>query len=395
MSPLQIRRRSFLKGIGAATAVSGTLGLPSILKASDTIKVGLLAPLSGALAFVGQTNRNCLTLAVQEVNAAGGILGRRVEIVVEDGQMSTKVTVDKARKLIASDNVLAITGMVLPSEREAVLQAAATAQRLVIHPNNDEGRCHPNLLTTGLSPNQSVDLVVPWLAKNVGKRVYFIASDIGTYRDVAAPYLKTRLEQVGATLVGAQFFPFGTRDYGPALQQIRGENVDIVWHLIGDDPNTLVKQYKSFGMKPVLVSQIAHESQNVATDGAATGVIGVSTYFMSLQNSANKKFLDSYTAQFSDFTPRRVGSNVVMQPHGENTYAGMKILAEAARIAGSLEFAKLKDALGKVSIDLPRGPIRVAAAESHLLARTYIGRARSDNAFDILADLDPVHPTCI
>lgn len=389
----KIGRRSVLKGMSAAFAASaGTLALPALLRAQDVVKIGLLAPLSGALAFVGQTNRNCLTLAVQEINAAGGILGRKVEVIVEDGQMSTKANVDKARKLITSDNVAAITGTVLPSEREAVLQVAAASKRLLIHPNNDEGRCHPGLLTTGLAANQLVDNVVPWLAKNVGKKVFLIASDIGTNRNIFAPSLKANLEKVDGSLVGEQYFPFGTRDFGPALQQIRSLNPDIVWHMIGDDPITLVKQYRSFGLKPVLLSQIAHESINVATDGAAVGMLAVTPYFMSFDNEANRKFVESYSAQFSAFTPRRVGGKVVMLPHGENTYSGMKIFAEAARVAGSLELDKLKAAFPKTSLELPRGQAKVG--ESHLLSSTYIGRAREDNNFDVLQDLGIVSPRC-
>jgi ABC-type branched-subunit amino acid transport system substrate-binding protein len=388
-----IDRRSVLKSVSAIATMSA-LGFPAIVRGQqESIKIGLLAPLSGALAFVGQTNRNCLALAIQEINAAGGVLGRRVEMVAEDGQMSSKVNVDKARKLISSDNVVAIIGTVLPSEREAVLQIAAASNRLVIHPNSDEGRCHPNLLTTGLAASQTIETAIPWLAKNVGKRAYFIASDLGTNRNVVAPTLKAALEKAGGALVGEQYFSFGTRDFGPALQQIRSLSPDLVWHLIGDDPITLVKQYGSFGVRATLVSSIANEPINVATDGSAVGMLAVSPYFMSLQNAANKKFLETYTAQYSDFTPRRIGGLVTMLPHGEHTYCGARILAEAIRIAGSTELDKVKGAFDSVALDLPQGPVKVA--KSHLLTSTYVGRAREDHNFETLADLGVIPPTCV
>jgi len=385
----RINRRALLTYTAAAT-IAG----PAVVRAADPVKIGLLAPLSGALAMVGQTNRNCLTLALEEINAAGGMLGRKVEMVAEDSQMSTKVTVDKARKLITADGVVALTGTVLPSEREAALQVAASAQRLVIHPNNDEGRCHANLLTTGLANNQSTDAAIAWLAKNVGKRLYFISSDVGTSRSVVEPGIKASLAKAGGTLVGAQYFPFGTRDFGPGLQKVKDENPDAVVHLIGDDPITFVKQYRSFGLKPALMSPIAHESINAACDGAAVGTLAVTNYFMSLDNAANRKFLDTYSARYADFTPRRVGGKVAMLPHGQDTYAGARILAEAARLAGSLELAKLKAALPGVSLDLPTGPVKVAPGGTHLLTPTYIGRAREDHTFDVLADLGAMPPTC-
>ena len=390
---LYMKRRSVLKLMGA-TVAAGPMALARPARAAGPVNIGLLTPLSGALAFVGETNQNCLQLAVDEINAQGGLLGREIRIVAEDTQMSTQVALDKARKLIASDDVAMIIGTVLPSEREAALQAAVAGKRLVIHPNFDEGRCHPNLLTTGLAENQYVEPLIDWAAKNIGKRVYVLASDLGTVRKTFLPRVKASLERVGGSLAGVQLFPFGTRDFGPAFQQVKAAAPDIVWHSIGDDPITFVKQYKSFEMKPQLVTQLAHESIAVSTAGASVGDIGVAAYFMSLANAANERFLADYTRKFSAFTPRRIGDRLVMLPHGENTYAGAKIFAEAARIAGSLQVDKLQAALPQVALELPRGPVRVARDASHLLCRTLIGRVRMDNGFDVLAQLGPIAPTC-
>ncbi|MGH8429432.1 MAG: ABC transporter substrate-binding protein, partial [Solimonas sp.] len=272
----KVTRRTALKGLGGSAAgFVSALGFPAILRAADTVKVGFLGPLSGALAFVGQTSQNCLNLAVSEINEAGGIGGRKLEVIAEDSQMSTKVTLDKARKLYQSDGVIALTGLVLPSEREAALSVAVQAKRFVFFPNFDEGRCHPNLICTGLASNQSTIPMVQWLTKNVGKTAYVIASDLATNRDVFVTAFKAELEKQGGRLVGVQFFPFGTRDFGPALQQVGAAGPDLVWHAIGDDPITFVKQYHSFGMKPQLVTPLVHESIAAATEDASIGNIGV------------------------------------------------------------------------------------------------------------------------
>jgi ABC-type branched-subunit amino acid transport system substrate-binding protein len=387
-----VSRRTILR---AAVATAGIASFPGILRAADTLKLGFLGPLSGALAFVGQTNQNCLALAVSEINSAGGVAGRKLEIVAEDSQMSTKVTLDKARKLFGKDGVEAITGLVLPSEREAVLSLASTEKRMVLYPNFDEGRCHPNLLTTGLAINQSVVPTMGWLVKNVGKTVYALVSDLGTNREHLVPQMKAALEREGGQLVGVQYFPFGTRDFGPALQQVKAVNPASVWHAIGDDPITLVKQYKSFNMKPQLVTGIMHESIAAATAGDAVGALSVECYFMSIDNPANRKFVDSYTARYREFVQKRfVRGKAVVLPHGERTYVAAKVWAEAVRIAGGTDLAKLQAAFSKVEVEAPRGTVRIDAASGHLLSETLIGRVQADNSIDTVARLGRITPQC-
>lgn len=385
-------RRSILR---AAAAGAGLWAVPTILRAAESIKIGFLGPLSGALAFVGQTNRNCLMLAVSEINAAGGVGGRQIEIIAEDSQMSSKVTLDRARKLFSSDGVEAITGMVLPLEREVVISAAVAAKKMVLHPNFDEGRCHPNLLTTGLATNQIVGPAMAWLAKNVGKSIFVLASDLGTNRSDLVPQIKAAMERQGGQLIGVQFFPFGTRDFGPALQQVRSANPDIVWHAIGDDPITFVKQYKSFGMKPQMATQVMHESIAAATDGDSVGVLSVESYFMSLDNPVNQKFVDTYTERFRSFVSGRyVRGKAVVLPHGERTYVALRLWAEAANKAGSTDPAKVREALSKIEMTLPRGSVRVDIASGHLLSETLIGRVQRDNAVEIAGRGGVVTPQC-
>ncbi len=386
-----INRRRLLK---TATGTAAALAFPGILRAADSVRIGLLAPLSGALALVGQSNHNCLMLAVDEINAAGGLAGRKLEIVAEDSQMSTKVSVDKARKLFTQDNVVAVTGMVLPSEREAVLSAAAAAQGLAFYPNFDEGRCHRSLITTGLAANQGTAPMAKWLTDHVGKSMAIVASDLGTNRDVLGRMFKALFEQAGGKVQSIQFFPFGTRDFGPALQQIQAGRPDIVWHAIGDDPITFIKQYASFGMKPQLVTQLAHESIAAACEGAATGVISVESSFMSVDTAANKALIAAHDRRFSAFTPRRVRGHVTLLPHNERTYVSAKLLAEAVRRGGGVGFEDIRKGLTDATLDAPRGALRVEAASGHMLCDTLVGRVAVDGGIDVVERLAPTVPAC-
>jgi branched-chain amino acid transport system substrate-binding protein len=383
-------RRLFLTAAGAIAMPA----IPSPARAAAPIRIGLLAPLSGPLTRVGETNRNCAALAIDAINATGGLLGRPLELRVEDTQMSSSVTLEKARQLFMRDGVAMITGMVLPSEREAVLQAATAARRLVVYPNFDEGRCHAQLLTTGLAVNQRIEPTIGWLMRGGGRSVCVVASDIGSNRKVLVPELQASIGRHGGKLLDVYWLPFGTRDYGAVLQRVADLHPQIVWHSIGDDPVTFVKQYRSFGMNPQLASDIAHESLCIATGGASSGTIGVSSYFMSIDNAANRDFLTRYTTRYADAHDPRLGPYAVVLPHGENTYAGIRLFAQAAHVAGDIDPERVKAALAGISIELPRGTTGVSSDGGHVLCGTRIGQARADNTFGILDSVGPIAPLC-
>ena len=390
-----MNRRDFSRTLllGATGALAASVVSPDT-RAAEPLRIGLLAPLSGPLTRVGQANRSCAALAVDEINAAGGLLGRPLSLSVEDTQMSTAVTLQKARQLFMRDGVAMITGMVLPSEREAVLQASRAAGRLVVYPNFDDGRCDPQLLTTGLAASQRIGPLVAWLMRSGGLTVCAVVSDIGSNRKVLVPQLQAALARYGGTLLDVYWLPFGTRDYGAILQRVASRNPQIVWHSIGDDPVTFVKQYRSFAMKPKLVSDIAHESLSIATAGASTDTIGVSSYFMSIENAENRDFLARYTARYANAHDPRLGRYAVVLPHGENTYAGIRLFAQAVRSAGSVDAGRVRAALPAVSIALPRGKTGVSHDAGHVLCQTRIGQALADNSFSILESTGPVTPVC-
>ena len=390
-----MNRREFSRTLLLGAAASLATGSVSpFASGAEPLRIGLLAPLSGPLTRVGQTNRNCAALAVDEINVAGGLLGRPLQLSVEDTQMSTAVTLQKARQLFIRDNVAMVTGMVLPSEREAALQAARAARKLVVYPNFDEGRCDPQLLATGLAASQRIEPLIAWLMRGGGRSLCAVVSDIGSNRKVLIPQLQAAVARHGGKFLNVYWLPFGTRDYGAVLQQVASANAQIVWHSIGDDPVTFVKQYRSFAMKPQLVTDIAHESLSIASTGASTGTIGVSSYFMSIDNPENLAFLARYTDRYAQPHDPRLGRDAVVLPHGENTYAGIHLFAEAVRSAGSVDVDRVKAALPGVSVDLPRGRTGVSHDGSHVLCQTRIGQALANNSFSIVESTGPVAPVC-
>jgi len=227
MSRIVTSRRTVIKGLGAAAAV-GAIGMPTILRAADQVRIGFMAPMTGDEALLGQTQHQCYQLAIDDLNAAGGIAGREIVSIVEDDETNTKATIDKARKLIGQDNVDVIIGLLASFERQAAMSVTIPAKKLLIYPTYYEGGdCNHYLVNTGQLPNQQIDPMVAYLVKNVGKTIYVLGHDYSWPRG-STEQMKKALEPLGGKVIGADFFPFGTQDFGPTFATVKAAKPDIV-----------------------------------------------------------------------------------------------------------------------------------------------------------------------
>lgn len=386
----RISRRTALKGLGTAAAVGAT-GFPTILKAQDTVKIGFLTALTGLETILGETQLNCFKLAVEDINAAGGAGGRQLQFVVEDDQTTTKGAIDKARKLIFQDEVDVIMGMIASLEREAALSVTSPAKKLLIYTTYYEGEeCDKYLVCTGQLPNQQIDPMVPWLVENFGKTVYVMGSDY-VWPRTSTDAVKAAVEANGGQLVGAEFFPFGTQDFGPSFEKVRAANPDIMWMMLaGADAITAVKQYRSFEMKPPLVY---HSWDEVYLGAMApqeqAGIIANQAYFQSIDTPANREFVQRYHAMF--------GADKPINAIGEATYAATWLYAKAVAKADSTEDDKVIAAISQVEHEAPQGHVNISAENNHMLCNSFMARVTDSATFDIVKDygqIPPVVPGC-
>jgi ABC-type branched-subunit amino acid transport system substrate-binding protein len=380
-------RRSVLKAGGLAAAVTtGTFGFPALLFAKDKATIGFHSALTGLETILGETQLNCFKLAVDEINAANGAGGREVETIVEDNQTTTRGAIDKTRKFIYQDKVDVIVGMITSLERQAALSVSVPAKKLVIYPTYYEGgECNRYLACTGQVPNQSVDPFVPWLNKNVGKSVYIVGSDYAWPRKTAEAIAAT-IEKHGGKTLGAEFFPFGTQDFAPALDRIRAAKPDMVWELFaGADAVSFVKQFASFRPGGRLVTNGLDELFTTAVGGPAVeGLIVNQSYFTTLDRPANKVFIEKYRARF--------GKAGLVNAIAEATYVGTWLYAKAVEKAGSTDTEKVINALGSVAFEAPQGVARLNPSNQHLMANSIIGTCRKDGLFDIVQEFGPINP---
>ena len=379
-----VSRRTVVKSAAAGAAITASgLGFPSILRASDEIKVGFIGPISGFYALQGTDMLQCTQLAVDEVNAAGGAAGRELALFVEDNKLEPKATIDAARKLIHRDEVDVIIGVLASSSRVAAVSVTEPAKQLLIYPTFYEGgECRKYLICTGTVPNQSVDPTVPWLAENVGKSIYVIGNDFEYPRGMAV-LIKDAIERVGGTYVGEEYYPFGTSEYGPIFQRIKAANPDIVWVMDANQP-VMVQQYRSFGMKPQLISTILHENWTTKTEGAAEGVFANASYFTSIDSPENKKFLSDYRVRYGDST--------YPTTFGERQYDSVWLYAKAIEKAGSADKDEVIKAISQVDFHGPQGRINVLASNQHARTNSIIGRVNKEGLIDIVKEFGQVDP---
>jgi urea transport system substrate-binding protein len=391
MTKNSITRRTTLKGLAGATALAtGSFGFPAILKAADKVKVGFLSALTGLETILGETQLNCFKLAVEEVNAQGGAGGREIEYLVEDDQTTTKGTIEKARKLTFQDNVDVIIGLIASLEHVAARSVTTPAEQLLIYTTYYEGEvCEPYFFATGQVPNQQIDPMTSWLTKNVGKSVSILGSDYIWPRK-SAEAIKRAFETNGGNVVAAEFFPFGTQDFGPALQKVRQANPDMVWIMVaGADGVTALKQYRSFDMKPLLVSNGLDEIYSFAHPDLCEGAYSNQAYFMGLQNPQNQTFIESYQAKFGQGAP--------INAIGEAAYDAVWLYALAVAKADSTETEKVIPALSQVEFDAPQGHVNFSAKNNHMRCNSILAKANAEGVWETVENfgqIDPEIPGC-
>jgi urea transport system substrate-binding protein len=384
MSKIQASRRTLIKGLGAAAAFSA-IGMPAILRAAEPIKIGFLAPLTGDEALLGITQRQCFELAMDDI-MAGDLAGREVAAIIEDDETNTKATIDKTRKLIAQDNVDVVIGTLASFERQAAMSVTVPAQKLFIYPTYYEGGdCNKLLICSGQLPNQQIDPMVSYLVENVGKTIYVIGHDYIWPRG-STEQMRKALEPLGGSVVGADFYPFGTQDFAPAFAKVKAANPDIVWLiLVAGDAVTAVKQYRSFDMKQPLVFHGWDDSMlGAVTPAEQAGILSSQAYYQPLDNPVNKDFTARFAAKFGASTP--------INAIGESTYASTILYARALEKAGSPDPAKVVEALGQVVVDAPHGKLTIDPATNHARNGTIIARVNDKAQFEVIKVTEPVDP---
>ncbi|MGA2549489.1 MAG: transporter substrate-binding protein [Burkholderiaceae bacterium] len=376
-------RRQFIQfsGLAAASGVATTL-LPTAAMAADEIAVGSIHDLSGGLDIYGKPMLDALTLAVEEQNAAGGLLGKQLKVISYDPQSNMQLYAQFAQQAALKDKVAVVMGGITSASREVIRPVLDRSKTLYFYNTQYEGGvCDRDIFCTGVTPAQTVGKLVPYAMKKWGKKIYVIAADYN-YGQITSQWVKKFAQDNGGSTVAIEFFPLDVTAFGPTISKIEAAKPDMVWSaLVGGAHISFYRQWAAAGLnKKIPLASTTFgvgNEQIVLSADEANGFLLAYNYFESLATPANKAFLDRFHKRFGADYP-----NVTELAMG--TYQGFKLWSEGVKKASSIEVLKVIPALETgVSIDAPSGKVSLDPATHHCVLNVSIAEVK-DKKFNIL-----------
>ena len=386
---MTISRRTFVWTAAAASA--GPFFWPRRARAADAVKVGAIYDLSGPLQGFGQNQWRCARMAIDEINAGGGLLGRRLEAKVYDSQSQMQFYNQFANQLALRDRVVVVQGGLTSSSREVIRPILNKLKTLYVYNTNYEGGvCDRNFFATGSTPGGYVDLLVAEAEKRWGKNVYVLAADYN-YGQITAQWIRKAVAERGGKVVGEEFFPLDVNQFGPTISKIQAAKPDYVLNVfVGPAHGSFYGQWAAAGMNkriPMMSTTFGAAGEvSSAPPEIADGIMVVGSYYEDLDNPFNKKWL-------AEFRKRNgTGYGYLTDVPAKDWY-GWKLWAEAVRKAGSFDRGKVVEVLeGGLRVDGPGGPITVDAKTHHCRMDMYLAQAKG-RRFEILRRHPDIPPT--
>jgi urea transport system substrate-binding protein len=348
---------------------------------TDGVKVGVLQSLSGTMAISEVTVKNAEILAIDEINAAGGVMGKQLTAVVEDGASDPAVFAQKASKLTESDKVSTVFGGWTSASRKAMLPVFEKNKNLLWYPVQFEGNeCSPNIMYSGAQPNQQALPAFDW-AKDKGYKNYFLVGSDYVYPRTANLILKKHIEGAGLKVAGEEYQPLGGTDFSGVIAKIRAAKPDLIFNTLNGDSNVaFFKQMAAAGMTPsklpVMSFSIGEQEAQAMGPSLVEGSYAAWNYFQTLESPENAKFVAAYRAKY--------GADAVVTDPMVHGYLDVYAWKAAVEKAGDFDPAKVRAAAVAIDpIPSPLGPAKFAANNS-LTQTAYIGQADPKGQFKIL-----------
>ncbi len=397
---MRITRRRVLQGTAAglggilASGVAPYHFVRNIAKAAegDTIKVGILHSLSGTIAIIETSLHNAELLAIDEINAKGGVMGKKIEPVVEDPQSMVQVFADKAKKLLLEDNVVAVLGCYTSASRQSVLPIFEEHNGVLLYPTLYEGEeCSKNCFYTGAVPNQQLEDFVPWIINTLGRKNFYLIGANYIYPKETNREVKALLKKYGGTVVAEEYSPLGSTEFSTNINKIASSGCDVVFSdLVGDQVVAFYKQYKEYGItaKDIPICTPITTEQEIAAMGPenALGHYTSFDYFQSVKSPENESFVAKYKAKY--------GKDAVTNAVMECAYFQTFLLAQAIEKVKSTDAdALIFQGLPGQEFQAPEGKIKIDEKNHHTWLWSLIGRANEEGQFDIVyKSKDWIHP---
>jgi urea transport system substrate-binding protein len=365
---------------GSATASASASAAP----AGDGIKVGILHSSSGTMAISEKSVIEAEQLAIAEINKAGGVLGKQIVAVIEDGASDPNTFNDKAKKLIDQDKVVTVFGCWTSSSRKAVLETFKTKKHMLWYPVQYEGQeCSENVFYTGAAPNQQIEPSVDWLLKTYSGKPFFLVGSDYVFPRTANDIIKAQLAAKGAKSVGEEYIKLGDNEVSAVISKIKAAlpNGGIIYNSLNGTTNVaFFKALQGAGMTaekyPSMSVSIAEEEVKAIGPEYLKGHFAAWNYFQTVDTPASKKFVEAFKTMY--------GKERVVNDPMEAAYTMVYLWKQAVEKAKTYDdLAKVRAAAIGQTFEAPNGKV-VMNGNHHISKIVRIGKVREDGLFEIV-----------
>lgn len=340
-----------------------------------TIKIGFVNSLSGTMAISETTVNKSLHMAADEINAAGGVLGKQLKVVDQDGKSEPAVFAEKARSLIEKECVAAVFGGWTSSSRKAMLPVFEADNALLFYPLQYEGmESSPNIFYSGAAPNQQIVPALDYLKEQGHKKLFLVGSDY-VFPQTANRVVNAYAEGNGMEVVGEEYTPMGSTDFTTIVNKLKSSGADAVVNTLNGDSNVaFFKEYKASGLTadqvPVISMSIAEEEISAIGLDNVKGQLTAWNYYQTLDSSENQKFVKNFKAKY--------GASKPTSDPMESAYTSLYLWKAMVEKAESFDVDKVKAAADGVTFNAPEGKVTVDGENHHIYKTSYIGRIEDD-----------------
>ena len=363
----------------------------------DTIKVGILHSLSGTMAISETSLKDTALMAINEINANGGVLGKKLEAVVVDPASDWPLFAERARQLITQDKVAVIFGAWTSVSRKSVLPVVEELNGLMFYPVQYEGQEQSkNIFYTGAAPNQQAIPAVEYLMSEEGgnaKRFVLLGTDYvypRTTNKILRAFLKSK--GIAESDIMEEYTPFGHSNYQTIVGNVKkfaaGKKTAVISTINGDSNVPFYRELGNQGIKasdiPVMAFSVGEEELRGIDTKPLVGHLAAWNYFMTVKNPVNTQFTDKYKKFAVEYKLPNAAKVVTNDPM-EATYVGINMWKQAVEKAGSTEVDKVREAMAGQTFAAPSGyTLKMDEINHHLHKPVMIGEIRGDGQFDIV-----------
>jgi urea transport system substrate-binding protein len=396
---MSISRRRAVQSLSAVALGVAGLAFSTLVQAADTIKVGVLHSLSGTMAISETVLKDTVLMAIDEINAKGGLLGKKLEPVVVDPASNWPLFAEKAKQLLTQDKVAVTFGCWTSVSRKSVLPVFKENNGLLFYPVQYEGEeLEKNVFYTGAAPNQQAIPAVEYLMSKDGggaKRFVLLGTDY-VYPRTTNKILRAFLKSKGVKEedILEEYTPFGHSDYQTIIAKIKkfaseGKKTAVVSTINGDSNVPFYKELGNQGLKakdvPVVAFSVGEEELRGVDTKPLVGHLAAWNYFMSIKNPTNDEFIKKWSAYAKAKGIAGHKDKPLTNDPMEATYIGINMWAQAVTKAKSTDVDKVIVAMAGQTFKAPGGFMSTMDPKNHHLHKpVFIGEVKADGQFKVV-----------